>query len=154
MYDISKFAKLHPGGRGVILRYAGQDATEAFHQLHADHVLRKCTCFVHPWLLGVYESHLWLTYSSFHANPVDPTQLSGSQQFFQSLATNQLPAASFPTIMCSRLIFNPTLRRPTPLDERLVIGQLEGYKSKRRVSRTAERCCPRWLVYTNLADVV
>mmetsp|Transcript_71202 Transcript_71202/g.204197 ORF Transcript_71202/g.204197 Transcript_71202/m.204197 type:complete len:527 (-) Transcript_71202:8-1588(-) len=41
VYDVSKFLKLHPGGRGVMLPYAGKDATEAFFALHKTEVLDK-----------------------------------------------------------------------------------------------------------------
>lgn len=41
VYDVSKFAKMHPGGKGIILDYAGKDATEAFYQFHRHDILRK-----------------------------------------------------------------------------------------------------------------
>lgn len=41
VYDISKFAALHPGGKGVILGVAGQNATEQFWQFHNKQVLQK-----------------------------------------------------------------------------------------------------------------
>ncbi len=41
MYDLSKFARFHPGGAGPIVRVAGQDATKEFHSLHGAHVLTK-----------------------------------------------------------------------------------------------------------------
>jgi len=41
VYDISKFAKLHPGGKETLLDYAGQDATEDFFGLHRLEVLDK-----------------------------------------------------------------------------------------------------------------
>lgn len=41
VYDLSKFLKLHPGGRGVIMPYAGKDATEVFYSLHKSEVLDK-----------------------------------------------------------------------------------------------------------------
>ncbi|TFK72902.1 peroxisomal acyl-CoA-dehydrogenase [Pluteus cervinus] len=42
VYDLSKFAALHPGGQSVLLdpEIAGQDATEAFFGLHRLQVLR------------------------------------------------------------------------------------------------------------------
>jgi len=41
VYDVTKFAKLHPGGAGPIHRFAGQDVTEQFYMLHSDGVLAK-----------------------------------------------------------------------------------------------------------------
>lgn len=41
VYDLTKFLAVHPGGRGVILPYAGKDATEAFYSLHKADVLDK-----------------------------------------------------------------------------------------------------------------
>jgi len=41
VYDVSKFAKLHPGGKQTLLDYAGTDATEDFFGLHRHEVLDK-----------------------------------------------------------------------------------------------------------------
>ncbi|KZT12675.1 acyl-CoA dehydrogenase NM domain-like protein [Laetiporus sulphureus 93-53] len=43
VYDISKFANLHPGGTGILLAeaIAGKDATQAFFGLHRQEVLLK-----------------------------------------------------------------------------------------------------------------
>jgi len=43
VYDLSRFAKLHPGGRAVLVdaAVAGQDATEAFYGLHRHEVLER-----------------------------------------------------------------------------------------------------------------
>lgn len=43
MYDLSKFARLHPGGPGVLLDadVAGKDATTVFFALHRHEVLLK-----------------------------------------------------------------------------------------------------------------
>ncbi|KAG9017988.1 hypothetical protein FRB90_012713 [Tulasnella sp. 427] len=43
VYDVSKFAALHPGGLAVLLDQdvAGQDATDVFYQLHRHEVLLK-----------------------------------------------------------------------------------------------------------------
>lgn len=46
VYDVTKFIKFHPGGRGPVLRAAGQDVTEDFHLLHSPAVLRKYQRFV------------------------------------------------------------------------------------------------------------
>lgn len=41
VYDISKFAAMHPGGEKLILKYAGKDATEVFYSYHRHEVLAK-----------------------------------------------------------------------------------------------------------------
>ncbi|KAI8064447.1 acyl-CoA dehydrogenase/oxidase [Gongronella butleri] len=41
VYDVSKFADLHPGGVFPLLELAGKDATEAFYGLHRQDVLAK-----------------------------------------------------------------------------------------------------------------
>ncbi|KRX03469.1 Cytochrome b5-like heme/steroid binding domain [Pseudocohnilembus persalinus] len=41
VYDLSKFADLHPAGRNVLKDYAGQDVTELFKQFHSDSILHK-----------------------------------------------------------------------------------------------------------------
>ena len=41
VYDISRFAALHPGGEGVLQPYAGKDATEIFFELHKLEVLAR-----------------------------------------------------------------------------------------------------------------
>ena len=41
VYDVSKFAELHPGGERLLLEHAGQDVTKLFHGLHRSEVLSK-----------------------------------------------------------------------------------------------------------------
>lgn len=41
VYNIRKFAGLHPGGEEMILKYAGQDCTEVFYGLHRHDVIEK-----------------------------------------------------------------------------------------------------------------
>eukprot|EP01059_Diplonema_ambulator_P002923 TRINITY_DN12553_c0_g1_i1.p1 TRINITY_DN12553_c0_g1~~TRINITY_DN12553_c0_g1_i1.p1 ORF type:complete len:522 (+),score=201.30 TRINITY_DN12553_c0_g1_i1:43-1566(+) len=41
VYDISKFAPMHPGGERVMRNYAGKDGTEVFFELHRREVLDK-----------------------------------------------------------------------------------------------------------------
>jgi len=41
VYDVSKFARLHPGGSQIIEQYAGQDVTGVFFELHRKDVLAK-----------------------------------------------------------------------------------------------------------------
>eukprot|EP01063_Lacrimia_lanifica_P028808 TRINITY_DN4278_c0_g1_i1.p1 TRINITY_DN4278_c0_g1~~TRINITY_DN4278_c0_g1_i1.p1 ORF type:complete len:524 (+),score=208.10 TRINITY_DN4278_c0_g1_i1:60-1631(+) len=41
VYDLSKFARMHPGGEAVLTEFAGQDATDIFFEQHKLDVLRK-----------------------------------------------------------------------------------------------------------------
>ncbi|CAL1160052.1 unnamed protein product, partial [Cladocopium goreaui] len=41
VYDVTKFAGVHPGGTQILLEYAGKDATEDFYALHRLEVLDK-----------------------------------------------------------------------------------------------------------------
>jgi len=41
VYDVTKFAKLHPGGKGVLEGVAGTDCTKQFYALHQHEVLQK-----------------------------------------------------------------------------------------------------------------
>ncbi len=41
VYDVSKFAAMHPGGEGIVLQFAGKDCTKAFYQFHRHEVVAK-----------------------------------------------------------------------------------------------------------------
>ncbi|KAI1503566.1 FMN-dependent dehydrogenase-domain-containing protein [Biscogniauxia marginata] len=41
VYDLSSFAPEHPGGPGVLLRYAGRDATAAYSEVHSTSLIRE-----------------------------------------------------------------------------------------------------------------
>jgi cytochrome b involved in lipid metabolism len=41
IYDLTKFAKVHPGGKGVLIPVAGKDCTKEFYALHCERVLTK-----------------------------------------------------------------------------------------------------------------
>jgi alkylation response protein AidB-like acyl-CoA dehydrogenase len=41
VYDLSKFYKFHPGGKSVLLEYAGKEATQTFYEQHRVEVLKK-----------------------------------------------------------------------------------------------------------------
>ena len=41
VYDLTKFLRAHPGGKGAILAFAGKDATTEFFELHKKEVLLK-----------------------------------------------------------------------------------------------------------------
>ncbi|KAL3465709.1 FMN-dependent dehydrogenase-domain-containing protein [Aspergillus heterothallicus] len=40
VWDLTSFAKEHPGGASIILNYAGRDATDAFLEVHATSIIR------------------------------------------------------------------------------------------------------------------
>jgi cytochrome b involved in lipid metabolism len=41
VYDITRFAMMHPGGELLLLEYAGKDATKEFYSFHRQEVLEK-----------------------------------------------------------------------------------------------------------------
>lgn len=41
IYDVTDFLEGHPGGSGIILKYAGNDATAAYDEIHAPGILEE-----------------------------------------------------------------------------------------------------------------
>ncbi|KAL2040119.1 hypothetical protein N7G274_007022 [Stereocaulon virgatum] len=41
IYDVTDFLEAHPGGSGIILKYAGNDATRAYDEIHAPGILEE-----------------------------------------------------------------------------------------------------------------
>jgi cytochrome b involved in lipid metabolism len=41
VYDVTKFLKLHPGGKKILLGVGGQECTEQFNQFHNASVMAK-----------------------------------------------------------------------------------------------------------------
>lgn len=39
VYDLTEFAPQHPGGIGILLRYAGRDATTAYNEVHSPNLI-------------------------------------------------------------------------------------------------------------------
>eukprot|EP00928_Gymnodinium_smaydae_P099958 TRINITY_DN9687_c0_g1_i1.p1 TRINITY_DN9687_c0_g1~~TRINITY_DN9687_c0_g1_i1.p1 ORF type:complete len:516 (+),score=102.68 TRINITY_DN9687_c0_g1_i1:64-1611(+) len=66
VYDVSKFARVHPGGARVLEAVAGTDTTETFFELHRRDVLKKYSRLVIGRLEGAPEVHV----SKFAISPV------------------------------------------------------------------------------------
>lgn len=45
VYDLTDFLDAHPGGSVVLQQVAGQDATQAFYNLHRHEVLQNTTAY-------------------------------------------------------------------------------------------------------------
>lgn len=41
VYDVTKFVRFHPGGKKVLLRFAGKECTQEYNQHHSDLVMQK-----------------------------------------------------------------------------------------------------------------
>ncbi|KAE8441064.1 hypothetical protein EG329_005893 [Mollisiaceae sp. DMI_Dod_QoI] len=41
VYDMTEFAPEHPGGAGIILRYAGRDASASYNEIHAPSLIKS-----------------------------------------------------------------------------------------------------------------
>lgn len=41
MYDVTEWLDEHPGGRKILLKNVGKDATDKFMNFHPDHVLKE-----------------------------------------------------------------------------------------------------------------
>merc|ERR1719409_1542250 len=46
-YDLSTFADEHPGGAGIIIKYAGRDASRAFNPLHPKDIVKTLPASAH-----------------------------------------------------------------------------------------------------------
>jgi L-lactate dehydrogenase (cytochrome) len=72
VYDITDFVDSHPGGSGILLKYAGRDATEAFEPLHRADTLESYLTseYVYICMFHMRELVLTLTYASQNLGPV------------------------------------------------------------------------------------
>jgi alkylation response protein AidB-like acyl-CoA dehydrogenase len=72
VYDLTKFAKFHPGGRHVLVDVAGKDATKVFLELHRVDILRKYERLVVGVIAGEEKAaakNLWPAPASFSNVP-------------------------------------------------------------------------------------
>eukprot|EP00667_Euglena_gracilis_P006151 EG_transcript_6204 len=89
VYNVTSFLDLHPGGRGVLLPYAGRDATETFYSLHRTEHLRQ---FADKLLVGrladapATEPH---RVEAGHISRVPYAEASAWQQFHSPYFTAQ-----------------------------------------------------------------
>lgn len=60
VYDLTKFVMFHPGGRSVLLDFAGKDATAAFYEQHRSDVLRKYDRFKIGKITGAPDVKQWM----------------------------------------------------------------------------------------------
>ncbi|KKK21934.1 hypothetical protein AOCH_000177 [Aspergillus ochraceoroseus] len=95
-YDASTFLDAHPGGAGIILKYAGKDATKAFEQFHSPDVLQKN--LKPEYHLGPAEGDSAQEDSSEGLTPVETKKRLRSiinLEDFEYAAKDLLPAKSF-----------------------------------------------------------
>ncbi|OAL39440.1 hypothetical protein AYO20_01310 [Fonsecaea nubica] len=89
VYDVTDFLADHPGGPGVILRYAGKDATEEYEPIHPS---------------GTLQRHLP---ADKHLGPVDPSTLSAQPTRDSNSAPDNKSSPSLSSIphisMCQNL---------------------------------------------------
>jgi cytochrome b involved in lipid metabolism len=55
-YDVTEFKEEHPGGKNIILRWAGKDATETYEPIHPPDTLDKYDSNYRLWSCGVVPS--------------------------------------------------------------------------------------------------
>lgn len=67
VYDVTDFLDAHPGGESVLKQVAGQDATEAFYNLHRQEVLQKYSNLC----IGTLEVLYLSTQINFLLSPVE-----------------------------------------------------------------------------------
>mmetsp|Transcript_8440 Transcript_8440/g.11781 ORF Transcript_8440/g.11781 Transcript_8440/m.11781 type:complete len:103 (+) Transcript_8440:75-383(+) len=58
VYDVSKFAKLHPGGELILMEHVGGDVTEVFYSYHMHEVIQKQQRLKIGRLEGAKEVHI------------------------------------------------------------------------------------------------
>ena len=68
VYDVTAFAVDHPGGKNILLKHAGTDATAQFDMFHGKHVLEK---YGNAMVIGDYNVSKSSTENTTQSNDVD-----------------------------------------------------------------------------------
>lgn len=55
VFDVTKFLNEHPGGKKVLLKMAGKDATKQFHQFHNDAIMQRVGLPMQIGVIGLSE---------------------------------------------------------------------------------------------------
>ncbi|PVD37650.1 hypothetical protein C0Q70_00248 [Pomacea canaliculata] len=89
IYDVTRWAKKHPGGERIIAHHCGQDATDAWVAFHNDH---KAVCkYMQPLLVGLLkdeekkESELIKDFRDLRAKTEEMGLFKASPLFFFSI---------------------------------------------------------------------
>jgi alkylation response protein AidB-like acyl-CoA dehydrogenase/predicted heme/steroid binding protein len=80
VYDVTKFAKAHPGGKAILLAFAGKDATTEFYDFHARDVLEK---YGPKLRVGTVADGLTATPTSDHRKGIDIYTPFAEPSFFR-----------------------------------------------------------------------
>lgn len=83
VYDLTRFADLHPGGVFPLLEVAGKDATEAFYGLHRQDVLHKYNRYKIGTIAGFKPQIEWREPGAISAVPyAEPSAWQGFKSPF------------------------------------------------------------------------
>ena len=80
VYDVTKFLKAHPGGKTVLVAYAGKDATNEFYDFHARDVMEK---YGPKLRVGTVTDSLTATPSAEHRKVIDIFTPFAEPSFFR-----------------------------------------------------------------------
>ena len=66
VYDVTEWLNFHPGGRDILIKVAGSDATETWSEIgHSDYAKNKMKNF----MLGRVAEHVRYNPSEYHDRP-------------------------------------------------------------------------------------
>ncbi|CAD7939890.1 unnamed protein product [Amoebophrya sp. A120] len=114
VYDLSKFANAHPGGKHILLDVAGQDATKHFYAFHATAVMEK---YHKKLCIGTVEGKEEQIYHPLDEDEDGATQATVVEQSGGISADKVVPAKmDLKTAPVEQLLKHPLLSR-TPFGE-------------------------------------